>query len=152
MSKDDKPSSCTKFAECNELICLGLLLDHFTCEDGSLRVHFNFVIVWSLVVVVLLRTSYVNRFVKRILPVEGKVVLYNSNPLQILMLTMHTSKDVQEHNQPTGSISLVESDDVNSEKVQVVRKGKSLQMSQCVIPVSTSAGGLVFVSSSPSFS
>lgn len=103
-------------------------------------------IVQNLAVLVLLRTTTINRFIKNIFPAKRKAVAHNSEPVSIMLLTVQTSNDYQEDIRKEGSMLLVLSEDMIAQEIQVVRKVKMWTKSQCALPVSTKVSAVAQVS------
>lgn len=138
-------SATSKSVRVLEIITL-----HVRMDDCRVRVDFG--IIRNTSVPILLGTSVINRFVKRVFPAERKVAPYNFRQIPILKITMLTSEDDPKNSIFKASFLLVESEHVKPQKVQVVRRVKWLPMTQCAALVSTNVGGMLQVSSLPSFS
>lgn len=91
---------------------LGIVNLHVMMGDWQVRVDFG--VVRNRAVSFLFGTRFIDRFVRRIMPVERKVVPYNSSPVQISRLMMLTTKDEQNHNLNEQSILIIEPDNVKS--------------------------------------
>lgn len=84
--------------------------------------RFNFRVVQNLEVPVTLRITFIDRFVNDIFPAGRKVVPYSYKSVPLFMLTVQTYKNGQEDNKHEGSILFVESKEVSSQEIQVVRQ------------------------------
>lgn len=102
-------------SETSESVCvLGMIDLHL--RMGDCRVGVDVGDVQNPVVLVILGTTFIGRFVKGIFPAKRKVVPYNSKPVLILILTMQIYKDEQEHKKQEYSALFVELVDVKSKR------------------------------------